>query len=222
MQEASVDVVRDFVYDSENRRYNEAHRSWRSRTHGSFLYRYRDDSRETSHTVGRRRAADNAAGAECIALHRSSERIGLALLLCFCLEMIGGSLLVWVLGSFGFDIRLDFLSLSMRGSQWTTAAVRILLNMMKFGIPALLMIRLFRLPRRVCVPLRFGSAPELTAAAGFGMLSAAVFALLDRTNGVLLAERVFEYKNAAAVLAYGIFEVTSRPPAPASPFPPPG
>lgn len=207
--EASVDVVRDFVYDSENKRYNEAYRNWRSGARGSFLYRYRDNSRVNSHSVGRMPAAENPAAAERIALHRSSERIGLALLICFCCEMIGGTLLVWLLGSFGFDIRLDFLSFSMRGSQWTTAAVRGLLNVIKYAIPVLLLIRLFRLPRRVFCPLRFGSVPELTAAVGFGMLTAGVYTLLDIRYGGQLSEQIFEYKTAYAVLAYGIFEVTA-------------
>ena len=209
VSEASVDVVRDFVCNSENKRYNEAYRNWRSRTHGSFLFRYRDNSRENSHTVGRMPAAENAAAAERIALHRSIERIGLALLICFCIEMIGGTLLIWLLGSFGFDIRLDFLALSMRGSQWTTAAVRTVLCMAKYGIPSLILIRLFRLPRQVFCPLRFGSVPELTAAAGFGMLIAGIFTLLDHRDGVQLSEQIFEYKTASAVLTYGALEVTA-------------
>lgn len=208
MPVTSFDVVENFVYDSENKRYNEAHRKWRSRTPGSFLFRYRDDSRENTHTEGRSLAAETAGAAERRALHRTGERIGLALIVCFCCELIGGTLLVWMLGEFGFNIRLDFLTLSMRGSQWTTAAVRALLYTMKFGIPVLILIRFFRLPRRVFFPLRPGSMPEITAAAGFGMLIAALFTLLDHRDGVELAERIFEYKNSTAVFAYGVFEAT--------------
>ena len=164
MPNGTVDIVENFVYASENKRYNEAYRKWRSRTQGSFMFRFRGDSRENIYTEGKVLAAENAAAAERKALHRSGERIGAALIACFCCEMIGGTLLVWLLGAFGFNIRLDFLSFSMHGSQWTTTAVRILLSTMKFVIPVLLLIRTFRLPRQVYFPLRPGSVPEMTAA----------------------------------------------------------
>ena len=206
MPNATVDVVESFVYDSENKRYNEAHRKWRSRTQGSFLFRYRGNSRENTYTEGRTLAAENAAAAERRALRRTGERLGAALLVCFCCEMIGGTALIWLLGTFGFNIRLDFLTFSMHGSQWTTTAVRILLSTMKFGIPSLILISLFRLPRRVFFPLRPGSVPEITAAAGAGMLIAALFTLLSHKEGVELAERILAYKSTEAVFAYGLYE----------------
>ena len=207
MPQVRTDVIEEFAYHSENERYNKAYHDWRSRTKLPFIYRYRETANESTYTSGDAVEPPDAPLAEHKALHRSAELAGVALLICLFCEVVIRPFTVWLLGFLGFDIRLDFLTFSMQGSQWMTAAVRILMDTVKFGVPALFLIRMLHLPRRVCLPAAPRGLPETTAAVGMAMMIAAIYTVTDSGNGVELAQRIFEYKDSAAIFSYALFDV---------------
>ena len=207
MPQVQTDVIEDFAYNSENERYNKAYHDWRSRTKMPFIYRFRETANERTYTSGDAVEPPEAPLAERKALQRTAEITGMALMVCLFCEIVGRPLTVWLLGRLGFNIRLDFLTLSMQGSQWMTAAVRMLMDTAKYGIPSLILIRMLRLPRRVCMPAAPRGLPETTAGVGMAMMLAAVFTVTDSGNGVELAQRIFEYKDSAAIFTYALFDV---------------
>ena len=207
MWEQTVDAVEDFVYDTQNASYNRAYKSWRRHAPTSFMYRYHAHVNEVKYTEGRPAERDDAESVERRALMRCSELIGFGLLIFLCTELFGSTLLIWLFRLLGVDIRLDFLTLSMQGSQWPITAVRALRVLVKFGLPAIILIRMLRLPAKVCVPVCIGGLPETALAAGLGMLCTAVYTVADNSGGVELAQQIFEYKDSAAVIAYALFDV---------------
>ena len=207
MADGHIDAVADFVYNSENPEYNRDYKAWRKNTKAACAYRYTDNEKERSFSEGKTVARLSPAQAERQVLGYVAEVIGAALLILLVCDLAGGSLLVWLFQRLGFDIQLDFLTLSMRGNQWLIAAVRALVVLLKYGIPICILMRCFRLPTRVAAPVYFGAVPESVAAVGFAMICAAVYSLTADGSGVEAAQRIFSYKDAAAIIAYGLFDV---------------
>lgn len=207
MPREHIDVINDFTYDSENARYNRDYRNWRRHTEASCIFRHVQNSAERVYVAGKSAARQNTAVAERAALLRAAESIGAALMICLFCELVGGTLLIWCFRQLGFDIRLDFLTLSMNGIQWAVTAVRMLVLLLKYGLPIILLMRRCRLPMRVTAPLSFRTVPESIAAAGGGMLCAAVYSLAGNSLGVEMAQRIFTYKDTVAVFCGALFEV---------------
>ena len=203
-----IDVIEDFVYDSVNQQYNKDYLHWRRHTKEAFIYRYQDDIREKVFTVNSSgiRIKQSAAAAERSALSKCSELIGTALLIFLVIELLGGSLLIALLHLFGIDIRMDFLTLTMNGSQWAVVGVRGLLIILKYALPAAFLIRFCRLPQAIYAPAAPGGLPEYIAAAAAALAISGIYSLTAYDLGVKTAQRLFTYQDTAAVLVFGLFE----------------
>lgn len=208
-----IDVAEDFIYNSRNPKYNTASRTWRKQTDSPYLYRLVVDSRERAYTDGTGFATLEPAVHERKVLHRISEVIGFALLFFLLIQLGAGSLIVSVLHRLGMDIRLDFLTFSMSGSQWLVIAVRILVMLLQYGGALLIANRYFRVPMGVQMPVTVKAFPEAIGSVGWAMCSAAVFCILDRIggNGAESAQQLFSYKNSSALVVYGLFEILILP-----------
>ena len=207
MAQGHIDVVSDFIYDASNQQYNRAYKFWRKNTPSAGAYRYIDNERESVFVSGKPSARSTAAQTEKRALSFSAEVIGAALLVLLVCALGGSSLLIWILRQFGVNIQLDFLTLSMRGNQWTVTAVRALSEMLKFGIPLIVLMRFFRLPPRVVLPHGFGGLSPLIAAIGFGAVCSACYALTAHTGAIETMQGIYSYKDPEAVLAYALFDI---------------
>ena len=203
-----IDVIENFDYDSVNRQYGTDYLQWRRHTKGPFIYRYIDNSRENVYTVNSShlRRSKSAASAERAALAKCSELIGIALLLFLVIELVGGTLLIALLHLFQIDIRMDFLTLKMNGSQWAVVGVRALLLMLKYLLPAAILIRCCRIPQNVYAPAAPNALPELIAAAGAGFLTAGIYSLTAQRQGVETAQLLFTYKDTGAIYVFGLFD----------------
>lgn len=201
-----TDVIEDFVYDSVNQQYNRDYLQWRRHTKEPFIYRFTDVPKENVYTPGNPGQRQNAALAEERSLARCSELIGAALLVFLIIELVGGTLLVALLKLFHIDIRLDFLSLTMNGSQWAVVGVRALITLLKYSVPAAILVRCCKIPQAVCVPAAPGALPESIAAAAAGMVIAGIYSLMAQDEGLEMAQLLFTYKDMTAVAVYGLFE----------------
>ena len=204
-----IDVAEDFIYSSRNPKYNEQYRSWRKSTDSPYLFRFVQDPREHAYMDGTGFASTTASATEQRTLRRVGEVIGFALLLLMLVQLGGGSLMVWVLQMLGMDIRLDFLTLSMKGSQWLVIAVRVLVRLLQYGGALVIANRFFRIPTKIRIPFTFRAFPEAIGAVGCAMLCAAVCCTLDHFSGhgAESAQQLFSYKNATALMVYGIFDM---------------
>ncbi len=208
-EEKRIDVAEDFIYNSRNPGYNGQYRSWRKTTDSPYLFRFAQDPREHAYMDGTGFASTTASATEQRTLRQVSEVIGFALLLLMLVQLGGGSLIVWGLQMLGLDIRLDFLTLSMKGSQWLVIAVRVLVMLLQYGGALLIANRFFRIPTKIRIPFTYRAFPEGIGAVGCAMLCAAVFCVLDHLggHGAESAQQLFSYKNATALMAYGIFDM---------------
>ncbi|MCQ2408609.1 MAG: CPBP family glutamic-type intramembrane protease [Oscillospiraceae bacterium] len=207
MEGSHTDVVEDFSYSSRNRTYNSDYLIWRRHTKGAFIYRFTGIQNENVYVDGNAVAPVTAASAERNALMQCSQIIGLVLLVFLLIAVVGGSVLIALLRLFHIDIRLDFLSLQMDGSQWACVAVKSITAVLKYLLPSLLLLRICKLPRRIVFPVSNGAVLEMLAAAGAGMLIAGIYSLTANSLGVASAQDLFLYKDMAAILTYGVFEV---------------
>lgn len=208
-QTEHIDVVNDFVYNSRNHAYNEHYRKWRQTADSPYLYRYVHDQREHAYMEGTGFAAPTAPATEQKTLRRVSEVVGFSLLAFLLCQLGCGSLLVWVLNRMDMDIRLDFLTFSMKGSQWLVIGVQILVMLLQYGSALLIANRFFRIPIRVRVPFTTRAFPEGVAAVGFAMICAALFCVIDHLSGqgAESAQQLFSYKNTNALMVYGAFDI---------------
>ncbi|MBR5371835.1 MAG: CPBP family intramembrane metalloprotease [Oscillospiraceae bacterium] len=204
MAQEIINVVEDFDYDSRNEEYNSSFRKWRASSPSKFAYRYADDTRERSYVAGKAVTKPSAASVERKTLARVSEAAGVALLLYFISEVAGGSLLTYIFRLLNLNVHLDFLTLSMNGSQLAVAGVRTLTLLLKFGIPICVMIACFRLPRKVMLPQNISALPETVFAVGFAMVCSAVYALIGHAQGVEEAQAIFTYKDTFVIASYSI------------------
>lgn len=207
MQSGHTDVVSDFIYDAENRHYNHDYKAWRKSTASRCAYRYIDNAREKVFVSGKPAPRLSAAQTERQALSYAAEVIGAALLVLLVCDLGGSSLLIWILRRFGVDIQLDFLTLTMRGNQWMITAVRVLSELLKYGIPLIILIRGFKLPGKVIAPTGFGGLPALIAAAGCGAVCCGLCAVPANHAAVEMVQMIYTYKEPEAVLAYGLFDI---------------
>lgn len=205
-QNAKLDVVADFAYQSENKAYNRAYRQWRRTNKAPYMYRYSGNPNEITYVDGNAVSMPDAPRIEQKALMHCAARIGLALLLCLFMELVCGTGIVGIMRLLGVQIRLDFLSLSVSGSQWAVVIARALTNLLKYGVPAAVLLRICRIPRRVSVPFCIGGLPELIVSAGAAMCIAGIYSLTAQDAGVLTAQEIFDDNNRQAVLSYGLFD----------------
>lgn len=208
-QTEHIDVVNDFIYNSRNHAYNENYRKWRQTADSPYLYRYVRNHREHVYVEGTGFASPTAPAAEQKALQRVGEVVGFALLAFLLCQLVCGSLVVWILHRMDMDIRLDFLTFSMKGSQWLVIGVQILVVLLQYGSALLIANRFFRIPIRVRVPMTRHAFPEGVAAVGFAMICAAVFCVIDHLGGqgAESAQQLFSYKNTNALMVYGAFDI---------------
>lgn len=201
-----VDVIEDFVYDSENRQYNRDFLHWRRHTKESFIYRFAGNAKESVYTAGGTGTRQSAAAAEEKSLVRCSELIGTALLVFLMIDLIGSPLMAMLLNLFHVDVRMDLLTMSMSGSQWAMFGVRSLITVLKYAVPAAILVRMCRIPQSVYMPASPGALPEYIAAVAAGMIAAGLYALTAQAEGVEMAQRLFTYKDMVAAAIYGLFE----------------
>lgn len=206
MANSHVDVVEDFEYCSESSSYNRNYLLWRRNSAARCMYRFSGNMNENVYVAGEAIGKPDIRHVERQALMRSADLLGLALLILFVTELVGGSMLVGFFKLLHINVRLDFLTLYAEGSQWAITALRCCIILLKYGIPSLLLLRLCRIPPRVALPVQRGGLPELIAAAGAAMIISGVYALVGEDAGVKLAQTIFTYKNSDAVMAFAIFE----------------
>ncbi len=175
-----IDVTEDFEYDSENEQYNQDYRHWRRHTREPFVFHFSDNSREHVYVEGAPPVSLDAALAERQALMH-------------CSTMLGAALLIFLLSE-------------VLGSQWAVTGVRILCLVLKYGLPTLILTKLCKLPQPVFAPASLGAIPEMIAAVGAGMMIAAVYSTAAIGTSVQTSQRLFAYKDIAAIGTYGVFD----------------
>ena len=206
MSRDRIDVVEDFEYDSENEQYNQDYRHWRRHTKAPFMFHFSDNSREHVYVDGAPVASMDAALAEREALMHCSTMLGAALLIFLLSAVLGSSLLIAAMKLLHIPISIDFLTFKMNGSQWAVTGVRSLCLILKYCLPTLILTRMCKLPQPVFAPAAIGAIPEMIAAVGAGMIIAAVYSLAAIGTSTELSQRLFAYKDIAAIGTYGVFD----------------
>lgn len=206
LEQAYTDVVEAFKYDSANEQYNMDFLQWRRHSDSKLAFRFSANNLENVYVSGTAVVQQNVGISEREALMRCGQMIGAALLIYFVTEIAGESLLQGILRLFDIDVRIEFLSISMQGSQWAVVAARAAVVLLKYLLPTALLIKVSRFPRRVFAPAMKGGIPELSAGVGAGMMIAGVYALIAQRDGIALAQNVVSYKDTTAIIAYGIFD----------------
>ena len=201
-----IDVTEDFEYDSENEQYNQDYRHWRRHIKEPFIFRFSDNSREHVYVEGAPSVSMDAALAERQALMHCSTMLGAALLIFLLAEVLGSSLLIAAMKLLHIPISINFLDFKMAGSQWAVAGVRILCLVLKYGLPTLILTKICKIPQPVFAPASLGAIPEMIAAVGAGMIIAAVYSAAAVGTSVQTSQRLFAYKDIAAIGTYGVLD----------------
>ncbi|MCQ2417125.1 MAG: hypothetical protein MJ071_04860 [Oscillospiraceae bacterium] len=200
-----IDVIEDFVCNSDNASYNRAYRLWRRHTKNAYIYRYNGNVDEKVYVEGGPQDKHNIYQAETQALASSGFLIGAALLLYLLIALVGSSVLVGVLRLFHVDITMYYPLFSMSGGSSAVCVLRIVLDILKYCLPAFMLIGGCGFSRRVVMPVRIGKIPEIIGTTGAGMVIAGLRVMMEETAEYLQQTDMNE--NTAGQLVYAVFDI---------------
>lgn len=209
MPRNEIDVVEDFVLDSSCDEYNKAYRLWRRSGPSKYVFRFTKHGGERVFIDGEGFVDITAAKVSTKVLSNISWIIGIILTFVLVCDTIGGSVLVGILRLFGISVQSSLLTMDMYGSQWAIVIVRMLLNVLKYLVPALCLIRCLRLPLRVFLPLKPQADAELISGVSAAILCGVFVSRLAELTGdqIFTRQLFYSYKDSFAVIVYAVFEV---------------
>lgn len=208
-QEQDYDAVGEFVCDARNDAYNRAFLHWRKTGPPDYAFRFVRRGRERVFVDGAGFLNAQPATAMRGILSHVSRVIGFALMLILICEVGGGGVLVRVFQKLGLDVQLSMLSMDMYGSQWGIVLIKMAVCLLKYLIPALVLLWKFQLPSRIVMPGRIsGSAEALFGASAALLCGVGVNVMGEWTGDSELSRQLFfNYKDVGAVLTYALFDI---------------
>ncbi len=211
-----IDVVEAFDCPCQTRTYVDAYRAWRRRKKNRYAFAFTKHPKEASFAENRAVVNDSPTQAEKSALYRVSMLIGCVLIGYLVLENVFDKLLVAVLGSFGYHIELLYWGESrLYGDESVVFLVTVLVSVVKYLVPAALLMAILRLPLPVVLPAKFvhkspvlyGVALTMIVSDVFGMLIADYSSEMNKYRLISDAVSINDHR----IIQYILFSVFGLP-----------
>lgn len=175
--ERVIDVVEDFVCPCQSEGYRSAYQKWRRNEKNTYAFRCTRNPKESTFSERKAVAEETPASIEQGVLSRLGYLIGGVLVLYLVLENVLDKVIVFIMNALGMQVEVLFWGSDLYGDETTVFLAVFLINTLKYGIPALLLMLFLRLPIRVSLPMRmthwqellYGAALTMLLSAGVGM-----------------------------------------------------
>lgn len=153
--EKMIDVVEAFSCPHQTEGYMKQFREWRSRKDNRYGFRFTKNPKEAAFSENQAVLSDTPGHAEVHVLQRFGVLYGSLLLTALVIENVLDKLLVGLLGARGFRIELLFWGESrLYGDEKLVFIITVVINLLKYLVPAIAAYLLLKLPVRVSFPAR--------------------------------------------------------------------
>ncbi|MBQ2264475.1 MAG: CPBP family intramembrane metalloprotease [Oscillospiraceae bacterium] len=171
--ERVIDVVEDFACPQQTECYHEAFRKWRRREKNRYAFRCKKHPKEAAFSESKAVSKETPAQIEQGVLGRLGYLIGCLMILYLVVENVLDKVIVLVLNLMGLHVSISFWDSGFFGDELGVFLSVMLVNCLKYLLPALLFQLILRFPLRVGVPMRIAKAEPLLFGAVLTMLLSA-------------------------------------------------
>ncbi len=168
-----IDVVEDFVCPCQTEGYQNAMRKWRRNEKNRYAFRFTKHPKETSFSESMAVVEETAPNVEKGVLGRLGYLIGCVLVLYIVIENVLDKILVFIMNAMGMDVEMLFWGSGVYGDEKNVFLVIMLINTLKYLLPALVLMLVLRLPLKVSLPMRIAKPTELLFGISLTMLLSA-------------------------------------------------
>lgn len=172
-EEHIIDVVEDFVCPYQTEGYHTAFRKWRRKENNQYAFRFTKHPKESSFSERKAVVEETAPNVEKGVLNRLGYLIGCALVLYLVIENVVDKILVFIMDAMGMRVETLFWSSGIYGDEKNVFLAVMLINTLKYALPALILMLVLRLPMKVSLPLRISRPTELLFGISLTMLLSA-------------------------------------------------
>lgn len=171
--ERVIDVVEDFSCPQQTECYHEAFRKWRRREKNRYAFRCKKHPKEAAFSESKAVSTETPAQIEQGVLGRLGYLIGCLMILYLVVENVLDKVIVLVLNLMGLHVSISFWDSGFFGDELGVFLSVMLVNFLKYLLPALLFQLILRFPMRVGMPMRIAKAETLLFGAVLTMLLSA-------------------------------------------------
>ncbi len=176
-EEKMIDVVEDFAFSNQSEQYRTAFQKWRRRPKNRYGFSFTKNPKETSFSEQQAVIKETPASVERSTLQSLGYLLGCIFLLYLVIENVVDKVILVIMNAMGMRIDSFFLGTYMYGDERTLFIFSIIINLLKYVLPALVLQIILRFPIRVALPakirhpqqLLFGISLTMLLSAGLGM-----------------------------------------------------
>ncbi len=168
-----LDVVEDFECPMQSDLYHIEYRKWRRAEKNHYAFRCTKNPKEASFSESKAVINETPSQMEHGVIQRIGYLIGCLFVLYLVVENVLDKIIVFVMNALGMRVQMLFWGSDFYGDEMNVFLVILLINTLKFLLPAVILQLILRLPLRVGVPLRLRQPHELLLGISLTMLLSA-------------------------------------------------
>lgn len=213
--ERMIDVVEDFICPQQTEGYHAAFQKWRRRENNRYAFRCKKHPKEVAFSESKAVSAETPAQIEQGVLCRLGYLIGCLLILYLVVENVLDKVIVLVLNLMGLQVSVAFWDSGFYGDEQGVFLGVLLVNVLKYLLPALLFQLILRFPLRAGMPLRvakadtllFGTVLTMLLSSGLGMFFVSSSSELEKYKLICNAVGMADYR----MVMYMLFTIFALP-----------
>ncbi len=210
-----VNVVEDFNYDTQTEEYNTVYKKWRNDKDNPYTFNYVKNKKEKTFIDGKGFIQEDPKSAEKHILSKISITVGISLLIYFFIDGIGGELIVWILNMFNINISSVLFSTEFMGNEWAVLSVNVFISVLKYVIPVLILMNVFKMPLKITVTTKLTDKYELIGGVSIAIILMVLISIFTNNSPIEFTSRTFflsnqilyEDYNLLAIFFYYLFEI---------------
>jgi hypothetical protein len=162
-----------------NTQYDNEMKKWKANKKNKYALNDGNNKKERTFIEGKGFVDESPIKSEKSVLSKLSFVIGICLLIYFTTDWLGSNVIADIMKFFGVNIYSSFFSDQFMGNEWAILAVNIVTSVIKYSIPIVVMWCMFKLPRRLVMPIKTGHSSEVIGGIAFALMVAVVFSTIN-------------------------------------------
>ena len=159
-----IDVVEEFTRPHQTASYRTAYREWRRKKRNPYAFRFSRNPKETAFSENQSVVDETPAAAEKKVLHKLGTLIGYSLIGCLVMENVLDKVLIFLLNRLGLPVEMFYWGeIQMFGEEHVLFWVMTAVSLLRYLLPAILLLAVLRMPLRVSIPIRMTNFRQLLA-----------------------------------------------------------
>lgn len=186
-----IDVVSEFDYSTQNKKYSDNFRKWRRNKNNPFAFNFSANKNESIFIDGKGFIDNSPVVSEHETLSRIFYIIGIAMLLWVTFENIIGKIIIYTLDIIGVNIHSAFFSTSCYGGSIEIVTVMIVLSLIKIYVPTIYIHKKLKMPLKVEFMDTMNHPTELINAIAMSLIVCTITSIPDAYSSS--AREIYDY-----------------------------